>query len=252
MYIENRSNKLIYEIIKLRGKKFRDASNQFVIEGKKFIDEIPTSWKINKIVVSKSFALAKNYANVFVLPDKLFCKVSDTKNPQGILAICERKKYSFTNFINKKNCLIVIAEKINDPGNLGTLIRSCSAFNVDGLILSRESVDLYNPKVLRAAAGNIFKINVVTDCNLENCLPVLKNNGITIFASALKSQKFCSDANFKSKSAIIIGNEANGISEKILTYADQIIKIPMANNVESLNISAAASILLYEAYLQRR
>ncbi len=251
MLIESRNNKLIREILKLREKNYRDKSNQFIIEGKKFVDEIPTSWQINKIVVAQSFALAKNYANVFVLPDKLFAQIADTKHSQGILAICAKKNFFLDDFTLKENSLFVIAEKINDPGNLGTLIRSCAAFNVDGLIISKGSVDLYNPKVLRATAGNIFKLNIATDCDLEIYLPKLKRNDVKIFAASGNAEKFCFDANFKSKCAIIVGNEANGISENVLSQADEIIKIPMENKVESLNISTATSILLYEAWRQK-
>lgn len=253
MYITSYENKLIKEIIKLREKKFRDFSNQFVIEGKKFVDEIPSSQKINKLIVSESFALAiKKNANVFILPDKLFSKISDTKSPQGIMAICEKKNFNLFDLPITNNSLIVAAENINDPGNLGTLIRSCAAFNADALLLSQNSVDLYNPKVLRACTGNIFKLNIATNLDFIDVLPKLKNKGFKIFASSGKASKNCFETNLKTKSVIVIGNEANGICENVLKFSDELIKIPMANNVESLNISAAASILLYEAYLQRR
>lgn len=253
MYIHSRENKLIKEIIKLRDKKYRDSTKQFIIEGKKFVDEIPSSWQINKIIISESFALAKNnYANVFILPDKLFCEISNTKNPQGIMAMCQKKIFNLSEILDSDNSLIIAAENINDPGNLGTLIRSCVAFNVNGLILSKNCVDLYNPKVLRACAGNIFKLTFIDNLDFNEILPYIKTKGFNIFATSGKAKKNCFDCNFKSKSIIIMGNEANGISQSTLKFADKLIKIPMANNVESLNISVAASILLYETYLQRR
>ena len=267
--ILSNNNKLISELVKLNNKKFRDDNNIFFIEGEKFIAEIPDDYKIKKLILSKGYldyllGLKKNtlafknkniFANVFVLCDNLFNKISDTKKPQGILAICEKKSLEFNSLIKNisdKNFLLVILDNINDPGNLGSLIRSCAAFNVDGLIISKGSVDLYNPKVLRAAAGNIFKLNICLNNNLELCLPELKKNNINIFATGLKTKEFCFNIDFRSKCAIIIGNEANGVSKNILDYADKIIKIPMDNQVESLNASVAASILLYQAYVQKK
>lgn len=253
MYIRSRENKLIKQIIKLADKKYRDLANEFIIEGKKFVEEIPPTWQINKIVISESFALAqKNYANVFILPDKLFSQISNTKNPQGIMAICQKKFFSLDSIDLGKNSLIIAAENINDPGNLGTLIRSCAAFNVSALLLSKDSVDLYNPKVLRSCAGNIFKLPIVNNLDFNEALPYFKSHGFKIFATSGQAKKNCFDAHFNSKSIIIMGNEANGICPATLKFADELVKIPMANNVESLNICAAASILLYEAFVQRR
>ena len=193
-------NDLIKKIIVLREKKIRDKNNEFIVEGKKFVAEINCYAKMKKLIVAeKYFDLylkdeKKNFAcdNIFVLENKLFDNVSDVNNSQGIMAVFEKKNLSLDDLlkkISKKKYLLVVLEKINDPGNLGNIIRSCVAFGVDGLIISRGSVDLYNSKVLRATAGNIFKIDICDDCDLGLSLDKFKNDGAKIFATDLMAKK---------------------------------------------------------------
>lgn len=254
-------NELIKQIVALDKKKFRDKNNEFKIEGEKFVKEINNYLRIEKLIVSETYfdlnieKIKQEfvYDELFVLKEKLFNSLSDVKNSQGILAVFKKKNLSLDNILKsiKKNYLMVGLEKINDPGNLGSIIRNCVAFGVDCLIISSDSVDLYNPKVLRAAAGNIFKINICRECNLSLSLNKLKNDGAKIFATDLKAKKSIYDINFNLKSVLLFGNEANGISKGILNLADGKIKVFMSNNIESLNISVATGILLNKAFNDR-
>ena len=253
-------NDLVKKLIGLREKKIRDINNEFVVEGKKFIDEISCYVKMKKLILAERcfdlYFKDKKFIcdDIFILENKLFDKVSEVKNSQGIMAVFEKKNLSLDDLLKKislKKYLLVALEKINDPGNLGNIIRSCVAFGVDGLIISRGSVDLYNAKVLRATAGNIFKIDICDDCDLNLSLDKLKNDGAKIFATDLMAEKNIYDVDFKFKCVIIFGNEANGISKEILCKSDEKIKIRMKKNIESLNISVAAGILLNKIFMDR-
>ena len=182
----------------------------------------------------------------------MFDYVSDTDSPQGIMAVCQKKNYRSCNLDFSKNLFLVAAENLNNPGNLGVLIRNCAAFDVDGLLLSKNSVDLYNPKVLRACAGNIFKIKVIENLDFDSELKKIKELGFRIFSTSGDALKECSKTNFKGKSLIVFGNEAAGVSQDIKNLCDESVSISMVNGVESLNISVASGIFLYEAFLQRR
>jgi TrmH family RNA methyltransferase len=255
-------NATIKYIKSLNLKKNRDRFNKFIIEGIKFVSEIPKSYEIEYIIVAKSkyevykkyfYALTCKSEKIISIDDNIFSGLSDTKKPQGIMAVCEKKTIALENIfdVNYKTLqttLIVVADNINDPGNLGTLIRSCVAFKVYALLLSKNSVDVYNPKVLRASAGNIFHLNIVQNVDMNKAFHLFREHNFQILATTVASGKNCSKFNFKSRCVLIIGNEANGISKYILSCADDFIKIPTEINNESLNVSVAASIILYQIY----
>ena len=230
-------------------------NNLFFIEGEKFIRDIPANWEIVETVCSESY-IKKNpnvdYKNEpLVIKDSLFERVSDTKTPQGIMAVCRKKVYDADEIFAKKILLIVYAEGINDPGNFGTIIRTAHACGADGLFLSENSVDLYNPKVLRASAGSFFHIPVVRDVDFKSFAERLKKSNIIITAAHPGGRVLPYDIDFKVSAAIVIGNEARGLSAEVVTSADYLIKIPMPGGADSLNASVACAVLLYEAVRQR-
>ena len=171
------------------------------------------------------------------------------------MAVCKKKIYELCDLDLNKNLLLVAVERLNDPGNLGTLIRSCVAFGIDALLLSKNSVDVYNPKVLRACTGNIFKLKIIEGLDFKTEFIGLKKFGFKVFATSSNVSKKCvclSNVDFKQKFILIFGNEASGISQDVVSLCDAVVKIPISDNVESLNVSVSAGILLYETYLQRR
>lgn len=254
--IESAQNKLIKEIKALSDKKNRDESGLFIADGLRFVSEIPENMHIEKMFFSESYA-SKNDINMysrktqcFVVSDKLFASLSDTKNPQGIIALCRKMSYDINKII-KKNGFYILAEEMNDPGNLGTVIRTAHAAGADGVLLSKGSVDLYNPKVLRSTMGSVFKIPVITNVDFDYATEIMKENGIKIYAAHLKGKKLPYDLNLKKGCAFMLGNEARGLSDKAAGMCDELVKIPMPGNAESLNASVAAAILIYETVRQR-
>ncbi len=254
--ISSVSNSLFKQVVSLKSKKSRNETGLFVIEGEKFVDEISNDFEIVYLVASESFASFKNaskylkYGNCHIFKDYIFAKVSDTISPQGILAVCKQKKNN--NFaLKNKNAFILIGQRICDPGNLGTIIRTADACGCDGVVLSEGSTDLYNPKVLRSTAGSIFHLPIATDVQLLSYISSLKSQGITIVAAHLKGQCLPYEVDFKKSCAILVGNEATGLSDNIANQADVLVKIPMPGKAESLNASVACGVLLYEVVRQR-
>ncbi len=254
--IESSQNKLIKEIKALGERKHRDEKGLFIADGLRFVSEIPDSMNIDKMIFTESFAdkndisAYRKRTACYVVSDRLFKELSETKNPQGIMAVCQRKEIRLTEII-KKNGFYVIAEEMNDPGNLGTVIRTAHAAGVDGVILSKGSVDLYNPKVLRSTMGSIFKVPVVQNADLSETAEIMKGKGIKIYAAHLKGKKYHYDLKLDRGCAFMLGNEARGLSDSAAALCDDLVKIPMPGDAESLNASVAAAILIYEAVRQR-
>jgi len=253
--IQSSQNKIIKNVLSLKEKKYRDECNCFIVEGLKFVDEIPNDWNIHSFIVSEQFANSKalnkylEKAKIYVVSDNLFTKLSDTKTPQGILAICEQKKYTLS--LDRHNHFIVFAEKISDPGNLGTLIRTADAAGCDAVIISENSTDVYSNKTIRATAGSIFHIPIIKGASVENTVATLKEHNVKLIAAHLKGKIAPYEVNMNTSIAFLIGNESNGLSEQCSGNADILVKLPMIGKAESLNASVACGILLYEVVRQR-
>lgn len=252
--IESKDNKIIKTIKSLYTKKGRDKENQFIIEGSKFIDN---SYKyIDFFLISETFSQKNdidsltNFAKVHIAQDSLFKYISDTISPQGVLAVCNKINSDISK-INLENAFILIGENIQDPGNLGTLIRTADSAGVDFVLLSKNSTDLYNPKVVRSTAGSIFNVPIIENCDLIDSINYLKENGVKIIAAHLKGEEYFYNIDFTKKIALLVGNEGNGLSDEITNYSDYLVKIPMLGKSESLNASVASGILLYEVVRQR-
>ena len=259
MVITSKDNESIKAIRKLKEKKYRDISNEYIIEGIKLIQEaIQEKAKIKTIVVCDDckttggipndilYEIAKY--NCIYVNEKVFNLITDVSNPQGILAVIE--KNSSESEIDYKEDLIVVLDNIQDPGNLGTILRTLDSIGLKQIILSKESADGYSPKVVRSTMGAIFRVKIIESDNLEKTIKEIKKHKFKVYATSLENSKSIYEVDY-TKSAIIIGNEANGVSKTLLDIADERIKIPMLGKTESLNASVATGIILYEYVRQK-
>lgn len=253
MVITSTSNEQIKKLIQLKEKsKVRKTTGTFTVEGKKMFVEIPAEDLVS-VYVSETF-LKENGELVKdkkyqIVSDQVFKKISDTVTPQGIVAVVKQKSYSIDYIIEKRNkekSCIVVLDRLQDPGNMGTIVRTGEAAGISGIIMSKDSADIYNPKVIRSTMGSIFRVPFSIVDDLAAAVDTLKDNGITTYAAHLKGELYNSGSLTKD-CALLIGNEARGLSEKISAKADKLIKIPMHGKVESLNAAVATAILMYEA-----
>jgi len=228
--IESLSNDRIKEYTKLNQKKYRDESNMFLIEGTHLVEE---AFKNN--IVIEAFSLDDKYTKV---SEEVMKKLSNLDTPPKYLAVCKKLEEK------EINGNVLILDGVQDPGNLGTIIRSSIAFNIDTIILSNDSVDLYNTKVLRATEGMIFNINIIRK-DLNELLPTLKDN-YTIYTTNVVTGKKVEDIIVNKPFALIMGSEGTGVKESVASYSHETIYIPMNSKCESLNVGVATSIILYE------
>lgn len=255
--IESRDNKWVKRLNGLKIKKNRDKEGVFVAEGLRFISEIPVDWTVEAYVVNDAFANENDIscyekkADVLCLPDALFASVCDTENPQGILAICKKLDWDENAVFTKEKPFFILAEELNDPGNLGTVIRTADACGADAVFLSKGSVDLYNPKVLRSTMGSMFHVPVFQNVDLNKISKKLKENNIPLYAAHLRGDLYPYSLDLERACAFIIGNEARGLSDDAADLCDRWVKIPMPGQAESLNASIAAGVLMYEVVRQR-
>lgn len=256
--ITSNQNALIKELQLLqKKKKERNKQNVFIVEGLRAVKEIPKTWEIHKYVVAKSFAIEvqllieNNEIPVIHVADSVFVTISDTKTPQGILAVVSQGHNQLEEIIGKEDGFFVIADQVQDPGNLGTLIRTAHASGAHGIFLSKGCVDLYNPKTIRATMGSVFHIPIVVDLEMKDLINALKIADTNVYATALEKSKIIYAYDYTKKTAIIIGNEANGISQITTDMVSDFIKIPMPGGAESLNASIAAGICMFEVVRQR-
>lgn len=254
MLITSRNNDLIKKVKSLNDKKFRNQYNQFIIEGDKMINEaIKEKINIEYIFVEENYEWKNSGINsnkIINVSSSVMEVISSLKNSPGVLAVAEKKTNKNIEEIDLKNeDLFLILDNVQDPGNIGTIIRTADSIGLKYIFIKDGSCDIYNPKVLRSTMGSIFRVECVTFSDNKALIEKLKQNNIKVYATNLKTNKSIYDVDFKN-SAIIVGNESNGVSEELLELADENIKIPMRGNAESLNVAIATSIILYEAYRQ--
>lgn len=243
-----------------KNAKEREEQGLFVIEGIKMFEEAKELGLLVKAFVSESLYQGKsletpeyfNDLDYEILTDAVFKEVADTKTPQGIMGTIRMARYELETMLKDPKACLLLLEDIRDPGNLGTMIRTAEGAGITGIICSAASVDLYNPKVIRATMGSIYRVPFYQTEDFCKTLQLIKQQEITIFAAHLQGIPYDTEGSFCKKCAFIIGNEANGLSEQASAQADALIKIPMEGKVESLNAAVAAAILMYEAARQRR
>ena len=232
-------NKTIKEIKKLNNKKYRDKTNLFLVEGEHLVLEASKKGFIKTLILEENTCLKLDVDTIYVTRN-VINYISELDTPQNIMAICEKK--SDNKIIGNK---LLILEDIQDPGNLGTIIRSALAFNIDTIILSKNTVDLYNSKVIRGSQGMLFHINIVI-YDLKKTIPELKKEDYKILGTKVTKAKSLKSIEKYSRFAIIMGNEGNGMSDEISRLCDDFIYIDMNPLCESLNVGVATSIILYE------
>lgn len=232
--ISSKDNPKIKQIIKIKKRKEKDF---LFLEGERLIEDASIYLKPVEIFVREGVSRP----NATVISEKLFAEISDTENSQGIIGIFPKPEFGFEHLFKAEK--VYYLDKIQDPGNLGTIIRSADAFGIDALVLRKGSCDPFNPKVIRATMGSLFRLPIYFDKDFE-ILNKWKNTG-KIYATALKDGKSLEKTDFVKPYMIVMGNEGNGVSDEILEMSDEKFFIPMSGNAESLNVGVATSILMY-------
>ncbi|WP_152654803.1 RNA methyltransferase [Oceanobacillus sp. CFH 90083] len=235
-------NEKIKALKKLQQRKYRKQTNTFLIEGTHLIEEVLASdWTTKEIIVSEEASVPESAANLPVteVTRQVFKELSFTASPQGIMAVIEMKKENVVN-----GGVVVLLDAIQDPGNLGTIIRTADAAGADGIVLGDGCVDLYNDKVIRATQGSIFHLPI-SHADLEEEAARLKEANFTVWATALEKAENYKKLPIPQKTAIVFGNEGAGVKESLLEKADERVTIPILGKAESLNVSIAAGVLLY-------
>ena len=239
MVLTSLENEKVKNLIKLQRKKYRDLTHTFIVEGEHLVEEVLRKGTVIEIfcVEGEEFDFPCTFVSFEVMK-----KISTMDTPSKVIALCE--KDSSSEIIGNK---ILILDEIQDPGNLGTIIRSAVAFHVDMIVLSEKCVDLYNPKVLRATQGMFCHIPIVSQ-NIKEILSFMRENGYKIYGTAVTNgyDVRTLSASEKEKYGLVMGNEGNGVSSEILSLCDKNLYISMNPEVESLNVAIASSILLYE------
>ncbi|MFR5950476.1 MAG: TrmH family RNA methyltransferase [Clostridia bacterium] len=256
--ITSKDNENIKSIKKLKERKYRDLNNEYIIEGIKILKEaIQEKAVIKKIVICEE-CLANNIIDEKLLYEiakydclyvskKIFEGLTDVSKPQGILAVVEKNNKKD---INYNEDIIVALDGLQDPGNLGTILRTLDSANLSQVVVSKDTVDAYNPKVVRSTMGAIFRVNIVETENLKETLKEMKRHKYKVMCTDLTASKNIYEVDY-TKKILVIGNESNGISKELLDMADEKIIIPMLGKTESLNASVATSIIVYE-YVRRK
>lgn len=252
------NSKQIKKILQLHKKpKERNKEDVFLVEGIKMFLEAPKD-RIIKVYLSESLYEKGEFINDLkgldyeIVRDHVFQSISDTKTPQGILCVVRQYHYSLKDILSVENPHLLVIENLQDPGNLGTIIRTGEGAGITGVIMSKSSVDIYNPKTIRATMGSIYRVPFLYTDDLLPFMETLKIKHITTYAAHLKGKQFYDQEDYRKPVAFLIGNEGNGLSEELANKADKYIKIPMNGEVESLNAAIAATVLMYEVYRQRR
>ena len=257
--ISSKDNEIVKQIKKLKDKKYRDIENAYVVEGIKLVKEaLQENAKIKQIVLCDDCEKAENISkelmyeiakhNCIYVTNKIFKYISEVQAPQGILAVIE--KNNANGEIDYSEDIIVALDDIQDPGNLGTILRTVDSIGLKQILVSKGTADSYNPKVVRSTMGAIFRVKIIECENLEQTLKDIKKHKFKIVVSSLQTDNSVYDIKYNKK-VIVIGNEANGVSEEIKQMADTRVVIPMLGKTESLNASVATGIILYEYVRQK-
>ena len=255
MIIKSNSNKLIKEVKSLYNKKTRDKLGLYIVEGINMLEEVlDRGYGFNYILYSKRllsintggglYNRLSSLDDTYEVDEDLLNSLSDTLTPQGVIGVCCKQEHKLKEI--EKGRTYIFLDKLQDPGNMGTIIRSADAFNIGGIILNKGTVDPYNPKVVRASMGSIFRIPIYYIGKLREEMEDLSKKGFNLYATSLEARKSIREVDLK-ESIIVIGNEAVGVSEELYDLAREKIKIEMPGESESLNAGVAASIIMYEA-----
>lgn len=254
--ITSSANNQVKRVMQLNRKaKERKKQQIFVAEGWKMFQEAPRNWLERVFVGENSWKEHKELltgVDYEVVEEKIFAQMSDTMTPQGVLCLVRMPSYTEKDVVRGERPLCLVLEDLQDPGNVGTILRTAEGAGVTGLILTKNTVDLFNPKTIRSTMGSIYRMPFVYLDEMEGILSVFREKGIRTYAAHLKGNASYEEEDYTGGTAFLIGNEGNGLSAELAGRADRLIRIPMEGEVESLNAAVASSILMYEAGRQRR
>ena len=257
MIITAKDNDKIKYTKSLLKSKNRNKESKFIIEGYRILTlALECNANLEYVFINENFeekqehkkflsTLESKNIKVFKTTNKIFKDLIDTENTQGILAVLRYKERDLVNNINQDNKFVLILDRIQDPGNMGTIIRTADSAGVDAIILLKGCVDIYNPKVIRSTMGSIFDMNVI-HATQEEALRILKLKKFDIVSSYLDTNNYYNTVEYNYKTALVIGNEANGINEELVSKSDVLVKIPIYGKAESLNAAISSAILMYE------
>lgn len=259
--ITSETNQQIKEIIRLQKQaKYRHKTFQFVTEGIKMVTEADKSGCLKKIYIS-SFVmekmekilagLLKKYPYEEIC-DKVFKKVSDTVTTQGVLGIAEIPEYNLKTLLNDKKHMWLLLDGVRDPGNLGTIMRTAEGAGMSAVIMGSGTVDLFNPKTIRSTMGAVFRMPFIYVDDLADIVKIIKNSGYNVYGTAMKGSVIYDEPDYTKGAGIVIGSEADGLSDDIMGHMSGFIRIPMEGGTESLNAAVAAAVVMYEMARQRR
>jgi len=257
--ISSKDNEIVKSVKKLKEKKFRDLENAYIIEGIKMVKEaIDEKANIRQIIIcddcEKSDSIPKELMyeiakyECYYVTSKVFKYISEVQTPQGVLAVVEKNNKGSE--INYDEDIIVALDDLQDPGNLGTILRTVDSVGLTQILVSKGTADCYNPKVVRSSMGAIYRVKVIECEDLLQTLKEIRKNKFKVLVTSLGDSKNIYDMKYNKK-VIVIGNEANGVEERILNIADEKIKIPMIGRTESLNAAVATGVILYEYVRQK-
>lgn len=264
--ITSASNQRVKQIVQWQTKaKARRQDDVFLAEGPKMYEEAPREL-IREVYLTETFLgnlrgrreqTAINIEEKLqatgyeLVTEEIFARMSDTQTPQGILTVLKRPVYELRKILETDRPLLVLLEDLQDPGNLGTILRAGEGAGITGVIMSKITVDIFNPKTIRSTMGSIYRVPFLYVENLKETIGALRKKGIRVYAAHLQGRNYYSGFSFAEGTAFLIGNEANGLRRETADLADSYLKIPMEGKVESLNAAIAASLLVYEAHRQR-
>lgn len=256
--ITSTSNPQIKRLLQLQKKsKARNEEKVFVVEGLRMFVEVPVE-RVEKVYVSETFYNKKKQEIEFdkfpmeILSDHVFKHVSDTQTPQGILCIVKQMEYDVEAVLNTTNPHFMVLDNLQDPGNLGTIVRTAEGAGVDAVFMSKDCVDIYNPKTIRSTMGSIYRVPTIYIEDTLKLLEKFREKNIKSYAAHLDGKQNYDMEDYRKGTAILIGNEGNGLRKEVSDKADIWVKIPMFGQVESLNAAIAASVFMFEVARQRR
>ncbi|MDO4176288.1 MAG: RNA methyltransferase [Bacillota bacterium] len=248
--ITSAQNNIYKSALRLTRKKYRDAEGKYILEGiKPLKDAVKQGIEIESIFfregIENGLGIISDTANLIELEGSLFDEISDTENSQGVLAVVKKKLQDYFGFTGPGS--LVLLDRLQDPGNIGTIIRTAEAAGCAGILAIKGTGDVYSPKVVRSAAGSMFRMPIAEGLETSEAVEICRKAGKKIAVSCLEGATDYRDADLDENTAIVIGNEGRGVSEELMELADVKVKIPMTGEIESLNAAVAAGILLYQA-----
>jgi TrmH family RNA methyltransferase len=259
--ITSGDNQLYKDLLRLKLKKHRDRQGKYLIEGPNLIIEaIRSGEQMDFILCSSGYSFGDEGVPIDGVPiieldEKLLLKLSDTENPQGVMAVAEKKIYSESEFFSQDKfprANLVVLDRLQDPGNIGTILRTAEAAGYKGAMVIKGTGDIYSPKVVRAATGTLFRLPIIFVDTAEEALYLLRKHGKKTVSTVLSDSRDYYETDLKEDIALIIGNEGSGVSKEFIINSDIRVKIPMEGSVESLNAAVAAGILMYESLREKQ